>query len=123
MEDKSSAKKAGEELWSLAEGAKKYGVSHSYLRFLIFKKKLKAVRVGRNWATSKQWLDEFFSVPKINIGRTKVVLDTSEVVFKNKEQIDFSVVQNFPKPPAAVQVKDKKKSRFSTLSKILPGVV
>jgi len=34
---------------SLVEAAKEFGVSQNYLRFLIFKNKLNAIKFGRNW--------------------------------------------------------------------------
>ncbi len=61
----------------LAEAAKIYGVAPDYLRFLIFKKKLRGVKFGRNWVTTRIWLDEYFtSVPRRN-GKLK---ESSEVV-------------------------------------------
>jgi len=49
---------------TLGELAKEFEVSQDYLRFLIFKKKLKAVKFGRNWFTTKDWMNEFFSVAR-----------------------------------------------------------
>lgn len=52
---------------SLADAAKKFGVSHDYLRFLIFKKKLRGAKFGRNWVTTEAWLNEYFStIPRRN---------------------------------------------------------
>lgn len=51
----------------LAEAAKIYGVAPDYLRFLIFKKKLRGAKFGRNWVTTRVWLDEYFTnVPRRN---------------------------------------------------------
>lgn len=44
----------------MAEAAKEWKVSQDYLRFLIFKKKLKGVKFGRNWVTKREWLEEYF---------------------------------------------------------------
>src|SRR3989344_7950626 len=53
------------EYHTLAGIAKEFGVSQDYLRFLIFKKKLKAVKFGRNWFTTREWMQDFFnSAPK-----------------------------------------------------------
>ncbi|TSC66549.1 MAG: Uncharacterized protein CEO22_27, partial [Candidatus Berkelbacteria bacterium Gr01-1014_85] len=53
------------EYHTLADIAKEFGVSQDYLRFLIFKKKLKAVKFGRNWFTTREWMQDFFnSAPK-----------------------------------------------------------
>ena len=43
---------------SLAEAAREFGVSQDYLRFLIFKKQLRAVKFGRNWVTTRAWVKE-----------------------------------------------------------------
>ena len=45
----------------LAVAAKQWGVSQDYLRFLIFKKKLRGEKFGRNWVTKREWLEEYFS--------------------------------------------------------------
>ncbi|MBI2639612.1 MAG: hypothetical protein HYW90_01825 [Candidatus Sungbacteria bacterium] len=46
------------EYLSLADAAHEFGLSQDYLRFLIFKKKLKAEKIGRNWVTTKEWVLE-----------------------------------------------------------------
>src|SRR3989344_464956 len=63
---------------SLASAAKERGVSQDYLRFLIFKKKLQGLKIGRNWVTTNVWLDAYLrenghakfkqngALPKIN---------------------------------------------------------
>lgn len=45
----------------LAVAARQLGVSQDYLRFLIFKKKLRGEKFGRNWMTKREWLEEYFS--------------------------------------------------------------
>lgn len=52
------------EYHTLSEIAKKFGVSQDYLRFLIFKKKLKAVKFGRNWFTTLAWMEEHFETTR-----------------------------------------------------------
>lgn len=59
-----SSSDGGEALLSLADAARRWGVSQDYLRFLIFKKKLSAVKVGRNWMTQHGWLADYFDVVK-----------------------------------------------------------
>jgi hypothetical protein len=49
------------ELFILSDIAQEFGVSREYFRFLIFKKKLRAVKVGRNWYTSRSWCNDYFS--------------------------------------------------------------
>lgn len=45
---------------SLADIAKEFKVSQDYLRFLIFKKRLHATKFGRNWFTTRVWMEECF---------------------------------------------------------------
>ena len=45
---------------SLADIAKEFKVSQDYLRFLIFKKRLHAAKFGRNWFTTRAWMEECF---------------------------------------------------------------
>lgn len=45
----------------LAVAAKQWGVSQNYLRFLIFKKRLRGEKFGRNWVTKREWLEDYFS--------------------------------------------------------------
>lgn len=49
-----------EQYLSLVQAARLRGVSPDYLRFLIFKKKLNAVKFGRNWVTTTVWMNDFF---------------------------------------------------------------
>ena len=49
------------EFLPLSVAAKKWGVSQDYLRFLIFKKRLRAEKLGRNWVTRQEWLEDYFS--------------------------------------------------------------
>jgi len=44
---------------SLAEGADYSGYSQDYLRFRVRQGKLRAAKVGRNWLTTTEWLDEY----------------------------------------------------------------
>lgn len=53
--------KENAEFLTLSQAAKEYGVSQDYLRFLIFKKKLQGTKFGRNWVTTRKWLDEYFA--------------------------------------------------------------
>jgi excisionase family DNA binding protein len=41
-----------DELISLAEAARRYGLSHAYLRRLAIRGRLKAVKIARNWLTT-----------------------------------------------------------------------
>lgn len=44
---------------SLAEGAEYSGYSQDYLRFRIRQGKLRGAKIGRNWLTTTEWLDEY----------------------------------------------------------------
>ena len=44
---------------SLAEAAKLYGHSQEYLSLRARQGKLKAVKFGRNWVTTKEWVGEY----------------------------------------------------------------
>ncbi len=48
-----------EEVISLVEGAKYSGYSSDYLRLRIRQNKLKAKKLGRDWVTTKGWLDDY----------------------------------------------------------------
>ena len=52
------------EFLPLSVAAKQWGVSQDYLRFLIFKKKLRGEKIGRNWVTTQEWLEDYFSQVK-----------------------------------------------------------
>src|SRR3989344_3130400 len=91
----------GEKYFSLAEIAPKYGVSQDYLRFLIFKKKLRGKKIGKNWTTTNEWINEFFSARKIIAPADKSVSKNNKNFSestKPKHQIKYSIqeVKNFP---------------------------
>lgn len=46
---------------SLAEISRKHNLSQDYLRILVLRKKLKAVKVGRNWHTTDEWIQEYLA--------------------------------------------------------------
>ncbi len=46
---------------SLGEAAKHCNYSPDYLKLRARQGKLKAVKIGRNWATKKEWLDKYVS--------------------------------------------------------------
>ena len=68
------------EFLPLASAAKKWGVSQDYLRFLIFKKKLRGEKLGRNWVTTQEWLEDYFSQVKrrgVNTDHSSPISPTS----------------------------------------------
>ena len=57
---------------SLAEAAKYSGYSQEYLSLRARQKKLKAIKIARNWVTTKEWIDEYFrKVGKVKVGKVK----------------------------------------------------
>ena len=51
--------------WSLAEAARDFGLSASTLRNQAVKGRLGAVKIGRNWCTTREWMEEYL------VGRKK----------------------------------------------------
>jgi len=49
------------EYLSLGEAAKYCNYSPDYLKLRARQGKLMAIKIGRNWATKKEWLDEYIS--------------------------------------------------------------
>ena len=47
---------------SLNEAAQSTGYSSNYLRLRAGQKKLKAVKVGRDWFTTKKWLQQYLEI-------------------------------------------------------------
>ncbi|MBI2640032.1 MAG: hypothetical protein HYW90_04065, partial [Candidatus Sungbacteria bacterium] len=43
---------------SLPQAESEFGISHDYLRLLIHRRKLRAVKVGRDWVTTRPWMHE-----------------------------------------------------------------
>ncbi|MFA7319817.1 MAG: fibronectin type III domain-containing protein [Parcubacteria group bacterium] len=63
MEDSTRLEKAENEVefMPLSEAAKLTGYTPEYLNLLSRKKKLKAKKIGRNWHTKKEWVEEFLA--------------------------------------------------------------
>jgi len=47
---------------SLTEASQMTGYSQGYLNFLIRSGKLKGAKIGRNWTTTKEWLNQYFNL-------------------------------------------------------------
>ena len=84
--------KKSEEFLSLAEAAKEFDVSQNYLRFLIFKKKLQGVKMGRNWVTTREWMGEYFLSASPLLQET-VVVDAKRLP---QEKFDTAFVVSAP---------------------------
>jgi hypothetical protein len=55
----------GERLIPLSEAAKLAGVTPEHLNLLARKERLRAQKIGRNWFTTKKWLDDYFNADHI----------------------------------------------------------
>lgn len=74
----------------LSQAAKQTGYTPEYLNFLVRKKKFRAEKIGRNWYTTLEWLDEFVSkiaqekgiekIEPIEIGQTDIAEKNSALV-------------------------------------------
>ena len=47
--------------FTLSEAADNSPYSRGYISILVHRKKLRAIKIGRNWFTKKEWLDEYIS--------------------------------------------------------------
>ncbi|MEK7172915.1 MAG: hypothetical protein AAB740_02985, partial [Patescibacteria group bacterium] len=81
-----------QEFMPLAQAAKVYGVSQDYLRFLIFKKRLHGEKFGRNWVTTKTWLDEYFLTEDLRCKNGEI---KKTALIQEKNDVDLQ--------PAAIQ--------------------
>ncbi len=81
----------------LSVAAKKWGVGQDYLRFLIFKKKLKGKKFGRNWVTRQEWLEDYFSqVKRRGITATHAKPAPSDEVFLQVSSLPAYVALDVP---------------------------
>jgi excisionase family DNA binding protein len=48
-----------EELISLSEAAVEFGLSRSYLRYLVARRHIEGYKIGRNWVTTRKAVAEF----------------------------------------------------------------
>ena len=44
---------------TLREAAQIYGCTQKHMNLVARRGKLKAIKMGRNWVTTKEWLDEY----------------------------------------------------------------
>jgi len=71
------------EFMPLSEAAKLTGYTPEYLNLLSRKKKLKAKKIGRNWHTKKEWLEEFLAVTD-NVKEAEKISAAAADGFSNK---------------------------------------
>lgn len=124
-------------LISLSEAAKISGYTIEHLNLLCRKKLLKSMKVGRNWHTTKEWLNEFLFLPKVsdegkkykrrkkdkNIQVVKkYITEAKDVLTEEKEtlsgradeQISYNVSEESISPEVlkqAVEVEEKKAAK------------
>lgn len=69
---------------SLAEASKLCIYSQEYLSLRARQKKLKAVKIGRNWVITQQWLENY--VNQVSVQEKKLISEAkTEVKVKEKE--------------------------------------
>ncbi len=73
---------------SLQEATKYCNYSQEYLSLRARQGKLKAIKIGRNWVTTKKWVKEYFSKNQ----KTKVTLNKFE---KNKKNNNYNLKSFF----------------------------
>ncbi|MGB9609247.1 MAG: hypothetical protein ACPL3E_02625, partial [Minisyncoccia bacterium] len=86
----------GSEFISLKDAALYFGYSQEYLNLRIRQGKLKAVKIGRNWATKKEWIDEY--IKNVNDYFEKIKENNKREInytVKNKIRKIFSVSEFF----------------------------
>ena len=57
----SPSKSSPDDLISLAEAAKRYGLGHDYLRRIAGNGRLKAQKIGRDWLTTPAAVEEYLA--------------------------------------------------------------
>jgi excisionase family DNA binding protein len=68
-----------QDLISLAEAAKRYGLTPDYLRQLAIKGRLKARKIGRNWVTTPGDVEDYINTrQKIGAYRDDLTTEDSE---------------------------------------------
>jgi excisionase family DNA binding protein len=67
-----------QDLISLAEASKRYGLTPDYLRQLAIKGRLKARKIGRNWVTTAADVEEYINTrQKIGVFREDISVEDS----------------------------------------------
>ena len=96
------SEKLEQKLLSLAQAAEIKGVSQDYLRILIFRGKLKALKLGRNWNTTEEWLGEYFDhvngngISRINKSDT-ILADTPKEILAEPKKDTSVQAEKLPK--------------------------
>ena len=80
---------------SLSEASKETGYTPEHLNLLCRKKKLKGKKIGRNWFTTKEWMEDFILKAKTNkkgggifVSKIKGELENESLEEKLKERIE-----------------------------------
>jgi len=109
-------------LMPLSEASKKSGYTPEYLNFLSRKGMLKAEKIGRNWHTTQEWLEEFITETEEKREKKRegyICSDDVETVDSRDEACLVSTLSNGEKNQARVKI-------FATMSAamiILPLVL
>ena len=82
---------------SLREAAEFCGCSQDVLNVHIRRGKLKAIKIGRNWATTREWLNEYIQSADKNAGQIHVP-ETAKKTVKIIAAAAPSVARIAPKP-------------------------
>ncbi|MFH1036577.1 MAG: hypothetical protein V1756_00705 [Patescibacteria group bacterium] len=101
--------KGSENYISLLEAAKHCNYSQEYLSLRARRGKLKSVKLGRNWVTKKEWLNEYLKVANGFGNRRK----------KGTSHQNFPVVQNLLVVPHDFSFFSFRKNRFAVLLSLL----
>ncbi len=117
-----------ENLFPLSDIAEYAGTTPDYLRYLIFKKKLRGHKIGKIWFTKKEWVDEHKkSLLKSTLLETEklALSNDNNVSVVEKKPDDFSDIRDIRLPSKDTQ--PQLKLRFApafalTIMVILGGV-
>ena len=70
------------EFFPLSAAGKILGTSGNYVKVLVHRGKLRALKLGRNWFTTKEWINEY----QKSVGRPAVPVEVPEVELHPKSE-------------------------------------
>lgn len=94
---------------SLSKAAKEIGRTSEYLNFLVRQGKFKAEKLGRNWYTQREWIDEFLAI--LNTPKNKPVKKKQS----RKKDFSGSLKVVLIKQPASLEEKNLQTDPLTTL--------
>jgi hypothetical protein len=115
-------KENSEKYISLMDATKLCGYSQEYLSLRARRGKLKSVKQGRNWVTTKEWLDEYIE---------KTESYKKELAKKNRDKEYFFKIKTAPfvldkkifEKPISVFVPQEKNMKTEVKEKYLPEII